>query len=220
MGLQSYIMYGLDIPQPNNFSRKEKVFTEKEDMNYSLDFDAIYQKSQIEFPNMIPWFIRPTTNGEGIVQVLGNVPGQAYERRSNKLVFDKQKQELLFKYNISDQNFGAKLYYVQESFHFGDFAGISLKILYFLLALSSGYLSLSGFIIYLERTRKLKSRLGKTISLKSQLSQWTIGIMSTIVIIGILSMKLGLGVPSLLVAMAFYGYLIAIIVKKLLPKAK
>ncbi|WP_339906021.1 PepSY-associated TM helix domain-containing protein [uncultured Cyclobacterium sp.] len=220
LGLQSYIMYGLDIPQPNNFSRKEKVFTEKEDMNYSLDFDAIYQKSQIEFPNMIPWFIRPTTNGEGIVQVLGNVPGQAYERRSNKLVFDKQKQELLFKYNISDQNFGAKLYYVQESFHFGDFAGISLKILYFLLALSSGYLSLSGFIIYLERTRKLKSRLGKTISLKSQLSQWTIGIMSTIVIIGILSMKLGLGVPSLLVAMAFYGYLIAIIVKKLLPKAK
>ncbi|MDO6435952.1 PepSY-associated TM helix domain-containing protein [Cyclobacterium sp. 1_MG-2023] len=220
LGLQSYIMYGLDISQPNNFSRNEKVFTEKEDMNYILDFDAIYQKSQLEFPNMIPWFIRPTTNGEGIVQVLGNVPGQAYERRSNKLVFDKQKQELLFKYNISDQNFGAKLYFVQESFHFGDFAGISLKILYCLLALSSGFLSLSGFIIYLERTRKSKSRLGKTIPLKSKLSRWTIGILGTIAGIAIMSIKLGLGIPSLLVAIAFYGFLIAIIIKKLLLKTK
>lgn len=220
LGLQAYLMYGLNIPQPNSFSRNDKVFTEIEDMYYPLDFDAIYQKSQLEFPNMIPWFIRPTTNGEGIVQVLGNVPGQAYERRSNKLVFDKQNKELLFKYNISDQNFGAKLYFVQESFHFGDFAGISLKILYCLLALSSGFLSLSGFIIYLERTRKSKSRLGKTIPLKTLLSRWAIGILSTIVIIGTLSMKVGLGVPSLLVAIAFYGFLIAIVFKKLLFKTK
>ena len=189
-------------------------------MNYSLDFDAIYQKSQIEFPNMIPWFIRPTTNGEGIVQVLGNVPGQAYERRSNKLVFDKQSQDLLFKYNISEQNVGAKLYFVQESFHFGDFAGISLKIVYFLLALSSGFLSLSGFIIYLERTRKSKSSLGKTIPLKSQISRWTIGILGTIVTIGILSMNFGLGIPALLVGIAFYGFFIVIIIKKLLSKFK
>ncbi|MBR9777792.1 MAG: PepSY domain-containing protein [Cytophagales bacterium] len=220
LGLQAYLMYGLNIPQPNSFSRNDKVFTEIEDMNYSLDFDAIYQKSQIEFPNMIPWFIRPTTNGEGIVQVLGNVPGQAYERRSNKLVFDKQSQDLLFKYNISEQNVGAKLYFVQESFHFGDFAGISLKIVYFLLALSSGFLSLSGFIIYLERTRKSKSSLGKTIPLKSQISRWTIGILGTIVTIGILSMNFGLGIPALLVGIAFYGFFIVIIIKKLLSKFK
>ena len=169
---------------------------------------------------MIPWFIRPTTNGEGIVQVLGNVPGQAYERRSNKLVFDKQSQDLLFKYNISEQNVGAKLYFVQESFHFGDFAGISLKIVYFLLALSSGFLSLSGFIIYLERTRKSKSSLGKTIPLKSQISRWTIGILGTIVTIGILSMNFGLGIPALLVGIAFYGFFIVIIIKKLLSKFK
>jgi uncharacterized iron-regulated membrane protein len=216
LGLQAYLMVVLNIDQPNNFTRSEKVLDARDDLNYKLDFDAIYEKSRIAFPNMIPWFIRPTTNGEGIVQVLGNVPGQAYERRSNKLVFDKQDHSLLFKYNIDDQDFGSKLYFVQESFHFGDFAGLPLKFLYCLLALSSGFLSLSGFIIYLERTRKSKSQMGEVIPLKPLLIKWTLGIFGTIIFIGIMSTQIGLGIPSILVGLAFYGFFIFIIIKKLI----
>ncbi|WP_339925225.1 PepSY-associated TM helix domain-containing protein [uncultured Cyclobacterium sp.] len=215
LGLQVYLMGGLKIEQPNSFTRSEKVLTAEDDLSYNLDFDAIYEKSRIAFPNMIPWFIRPTTNGEGIVQVLGNVPGQAYERRSNKLVFDKQDHSLLFKYNIDDQDYGAKFYFVQESFHFGDFAGLPLKIIYCLLALSSGFLSLSGFIIYLERAKKSKSQLAELQPLKSLLLKWTLGILGVIFLIGLMSTQIGLGIPSVLVGLAFYGFTIGYIIKKI-----
>ncbi|MGO3164539.1 MAG: PepSY domain-containing protein, partial [Sphingobacteriaceae bacterium] len=45
-------------------------------------------------------------------------------------------------------------YYVQEALHFGNFGGIGLKILYAFLGLTSGFLSISGFVVFLYRKNK------------------------------------------------------------------
>ncbi|GAB3650759.1 PepSY-associated TM helix domain-containing protein [Echinicola sediminis] len=214
LGLQSYLMEGLDIKMPNEFIRSEKPLTKEEDTHYALDYDAIVSKTKEEFPELQPWYIRPTTTGEGLVHVYGNVAGQVYERRSNKLVFDKADYSIEHRYNISDQDFSAKLYYVQEALHFGDYAGLPIKLFYCILALSSGFLSLSGFIIYLERIKKQRQK-EDALALKPLLLRWTAGMMAFIVLIGILSLRYGIGIPSLIVTTATYGFLLIVILRKL-----
>jgi len=215
LGLQSYLMKGLDITMPNQFVREQKVYSKDQDTHFPLDYDAILTKTQSAFPELQPWYIRPSTNGEGLVHVYGNVQGQVYERRSNKLVFDKAGYGIEHQYNISDQGFGAKLYYVQEALHFGDFAGLSMKLLYCLLALSSGFLSLSGFIIYLERIKKQRQKTA-ALPLKPLLLRWTFGMLLFIGIMAVLSMRFGIGIPSLFVSTATYGFLLLLLTRKLI----
>ncbi|QDH78693.1 PepSY domain-containing protein [Echinicola soli] len=213
LGLQVYLMQGFDMKQPNGFVRNEKVFTADQDANYALDYEAVLETTGKEFPALKVWNIRPTTNGEGIIQVLGNVQGQAYERRSNKLFLDKKDFSVQRKYNISDQGFGDKLYYVQESFHFGDFGGLPLKLLYCVLALGSAFLSLSGFIIFLERTKKARSQRSDYVPLRPLLIRWGGGMAAFIIVVAILSTNFGIAVPSLLVTTGIYGFFLYLIIK-------
>ncbi|GGF34691.1 PepSY-associated TM helix domain-containing protein [Echinicola rosea] len=213
LGLQVYLMQAVGMDQPNGFVRKEKPFTVEEDTNYALDYEEVLETTRKEFPALQVWNIRPTTNGEGIIQVLGNVQGQAYERRSNKLFLDKKDFSVHRKYNISEQGLGEKLYYVQESFHFGDFGGLPLKLLYCVLAIGSSFLSLSGFIIFLERTKKKRSQKPSYVPLKPLLLRWGAGMAVFIIIVAILSTNFGIAVPSLLVTTGIYGFFIYLIIK-------
>ncbi|WP_200975070.1 PepSY domain-containing protein [Echinicola sp. 20G] len=215
LGLQVYLMDAFDMNIPSQYVRENKPLGKEQDTAFALDFDKAYSTSKSVFPEMTPWIIRPTTNGEGLIHIYGDISGQTYERRSNKLVLDKFSYATEQKYNISDQDFGAKLYYVQEAFHFGDFAGLPLKVLYCILAFSSGFLSLSGFIIYLERIKKKREKKENQTPLKPLLVKWTVGMLAFIVIIAVLSTNFGIGVPSLLVTISIYGFLLFMILKGL-----
>lgn len=107
-----------------------------------------------EFPDLKPRDIIPSTNGSGTIMVRGNIAGLVYERGINTLVLTKVGYTPLFKYDIRQQPFSHKLYFVQEALHFGDFGGLLLKVLYTFLGLVSGFLSTSGFIVYLYRRKK------------------------------------------------------------------
>ncbi|UCS94645.1 PepSY domain-containing protein [Echinicola marina] len=213
LGLQAYLMQAADMELPNSYIRHEKPLSKADDTVFPLDYDLIMNRIQEEFPEMQPWNIRPTTNGEALIHIYGNVKGQTYERRTNKLVLDKADYRQLHRYNISEQDFGDKLFFVQESFHFGDFAGLPLKLLYCFLALCSAYLSLSGFIIYLERTKKQKASNPQPIS--TTLTKWSLGMLSFLVVTAILSMHYGIGIPSLIVTSLVYGSLLIFIIKSL-----
>ncbi|MDN3668087.1 PepSY-associated TM helix domain-containing protein [Echinicola jeungdonensis] len=220
LGLQPYLMDIFQMERPNQFTRQEKVFSPKKDKNFPLDYEAVLRTTKSNFPQMIPWFIRPSTNGEGVVQILGDVPGQAYERRSNKLVLDKKNRNTLHHYRVNKQGFGDQLFYVQEALHFGDFGGIPVKLLYCILAIASGFLSLSGFIIYLERTKKARQKSGSIDPLKKIITKWSLGIIAFCVVIGFLSIRYGIRIPSILVSTTFYGVLLFLLLKSFLQRIK
>jgi uncharacterized iron-regulated membrane protein len=73
-----------------------------------------------------------------------------------KLILDKTDYSMKFRYNIHKQSFGHKLFFVQEALHFGDFAGMPMKIIYALFGLTTGFLSISGYYIYLKRNKRPK----------------------------------------------------------------
>jgi uncharacterized iron-regulated membrane protein len=215
LGLQSQLQKVFSIERPNIYKRTEKPLTPTEDLAMTSNFDRALEKSSSIFPQLIPKTVRPSRDGARTIEIVGDVPGQAYERLSNKLVLDKGDLSPLLKYNISKDNFGGKLFFVQESFHFGDFGGIWLKILYAFLALTSGFLALSGFIIYLKRTEKKRTEKPSFIELRPLLYRWVFGIVAFCMVVGVMSVIWGIGVPSVVVIILFYGLLTFLLLKAL-----
>ena len=220
LGLQAYLQRWLNIERPNTFKIVEKPYSKEEDIAIKLDFDSIYLASRAHFPQLIPNLIRPSTNGDGVVELLGDVPRQVYERNSNRLLLSKSDYQPVFIYNISQDNVGAKLFYVQESLHFGDYGGLALKLLYCVLSLTSGFLAISGFVVYLERTKKKRSTRPGFVELRPMLIRWTGGIIGACVFIAILSLIWGVGIPTLVVIVSFYGFILLILVKAIFSLIK
>ena len=213
LGLQGYLQKWLSIERPNTYAIAEKPLDAEQDIQYVFNYDSVCIATTNNFPQLIPLHIRPSTNGDRTVTVLGNVPGQVYERSNNKLVLDKLDYRMLFKYNINQGNFGDKVFYVQEALHFGDFGGITLKVLYSFLGITSGFLSITGFVVYLERTRKKRQVKAGFIALRPMLWRWGGSIIAFCVIMGVMSMIWGIGVPSLLVIITFYGAMLFLLLR-------
>jgi uncharacterized iron-regulated membrane protein len=155
LGLQPWLMRWLDIATPNPY-KATIVMEPTIDRAATVDWEGLLNAAQKEFPELQPLYITPSTNGSGTVIIRGNIPGTIYERGINTLVLSKTDHTVVFKYDIRRQPFGHKFYYVQEALHFGDFGGLMLKALYALLGLTSGFLSISGFVIFLCRRKKKK----------------------------------------------------------------
>jgi len=150
LGLQGPLMDWFNIERPNIYHREE-VISAEEDYATAIDLEAVSQRAEQYFPEMIPTMYKPSKNGQRIVEIFGNIPGFVYESDMQKLILDKADYSMKFRYNIHKQSFGDKLFFIQEALHFGDFAGIPMKILYALFGLTTGFLSISGYYIYLKR---------------------------------------------------------------------
>jgi uncharacterized iron-regulated membrane protein len=153
LGLQPWLMRWFDIKTPNAY-QASVVMEPEADKAISVDWAEAFAAIRREFPELTPSDIVPSSNGSGTITVRGNIEGLVYERNINTLVLSKVTYRPLFKYDIRQKPFSHKLYFVQEALHFGDFGGLLLKVVYAFLGLASGFLSISGFVVYLCRRKK------------------------------------------------------------------
>ena len=158
LGLQPWLMRAFDIKTPNAY--KATVIMEPEvDKALQVDWGEVFATVEKEFPELKPSDIALSGNGSATISVRGNIAGLVYERNINTLVLSKTGYIPQFKYDVRQQPFSHKLYFVQEALHFGDFGGLLLKIIYAILGLVSGFLSVSGFVIYLYRQKKKRAEI-------------------------------------------------------------
>lgn len=153
LGLQPWLIRWFDIKAPNTY-KAEVVMKPEADKALTIDWTEVFAAVRKEFPDLNARDIITSANGSGTIMVRGNIAGLVYERDINMLVLSKAGYAPLFKYDIRQQPFSHKLYFVQEALHFGDFGGLLLKVLYTFLGLVSGFLSISGFVVYLCRRKK------------------------------------------------------------------
>lgn len=153
LGLQPWLMRWFDIKTPNAYDAP--VIMEAEaDKALEIDWDEALAAVRKGFPELTPRYIVPSANGSGTIVMRGSIAGTVYERDINMLVISKEGYAPLFKYDVRQKPFSHKLYFVQEALHFGDFGGLVLKVIYAVLGLVSGFLSISGFVVYLCRRKK------------------------------------------------------------------
>lgn len=170
LGLQPVLIKAFDIKAPNDYSRNEKITSPKLDIAESYDYWKSVEIAKSIIPEFTVTQVIPSKNGTSTLEIKGNAGHLPFEPHISKVVLDKTTLDVLHSYDIRQQAFADKFYYMQEGLHFGRFGGIFLKIAYSLLGLTSGILSITGFFIYLIRKKKTseeKERVKKTIFLYS-----------------------------------------------------
>ncbi len=207
LGLQPKLMSWFNMKVPNNF-KPEKVISPEEDKKLDVRWEDVLLAAKREFPDMEPAGIRASEDGTATVSLYGSIAGKAYERSANVLILSKTDLKTIWKYDIRQQPFTHKFYFVQEALHFGDFGGLGLKLLYAVLGLTSGFLSISGFVIYLYRKDKKKIR--KYSPLKTTFIYCT-GIVLILVILALVSLFSGYSKAAFAAAIIVNGTLIGFV---------
>lgn len=204
LGLQGYLQPVIVGSRPGVYKVAEKPISSEEDAALSIDFEEVYTKTRTAFPELIPHMMRPSSDGSRKVTVYGTVPRTAFERHTFTITFDKSTSQELHRYDIRKASLSDKLFYIQESLHFGDFGGFVLKLLYAFFGTTSGFLALSGFIVYLQRTERERKERPKFVELKPLLLRWTLGITGYMGLLLVLHLAFGIVVPAILTVSLLY----------------
>ncbi|WP_293775606.1 PepSY-associated TM helix domain-containing protein [uncultured Oxalicibacterium sp.] len=121
----------------------------------AVSINALLQQAQQDMPGLQPNRIalRDTGKPNASVILLGPVDDLWFSNARVTYQGGKLKEK-----NDPRQNgFWSQFNGLMEPLHFGDYGGIVMKWLYFLIGLSPALLSLSGTLLWMER-RKLKQR--------------------------------------------------------------
>lgn len=216
LGLQGWLQPALMGDRPGTFKRSDKPIPAAQDVDYEVDYDRVVARSHELFPEMVVHSLRLSHDGSRTVRVAGDVPGTAYERHSFSLTLDKETLAELHRYDIRDAPAAQRLFYVQESLHFGDYGGTGLKLLYVLFGLSSAALSLAGFVIYLERTSRKRKQSSRPVSSGRLAGRWTVRIAAVLCLLAVLHLSFGVVPPAVLVVVVFHGTWVTLGVRALL----
>ena len=218
LGLQPKLMQWFDIKAPNDHDFP-KLMKPKADAATLVHWDEVFRVLRKEFPDLKPGYLRASEDGTSTIEVHGSIDGQIYEKNINALVLAKTSYKPLFKCDVRTMSFSQRFYSVQEALHFGDYGGLGLKIVYTVLGLTSAFLSISGFVVYLYRTDKKQQR---------RMSPWKttfvycLLILIVLVVIALISMFIGYrqasAVAAWLVNGSLFGYIIYVIVVTMLKK--
>lgn len=181
LGLQPKLMTWMDMKVPNHFQRSVNPLEAPQDHVLNFDLNGLMDKLRNEFPDFRPVMIIPSSNGANTIEVRGDYVGTLYEPHIHKIVLDKSDLETLFVYDGRKQIFWHKLYFIQEGLHFGRYAGLGTKILYFILGLTSGFLSITGFIIHLKRK---ESKTASTSTVIKKVFVYSVSILVFLIMMG------------------------------------
>jgi uncharacterized iron-regulated membrane protein len=205
LGLQPWLMRWMSITNPNAYEAPV-VMEPKADKALTVDWTEVLTATRREFPDLTPRYIVPSTDGSGSIMVRGDIAGQVYERNINTLVLSKTGYKAIYKYDVRQQPFSHKFYFLQEALHFGDFGGLLLKVVYAFLGLGSGFLSISGFVIYLYRRKKKRPSISP---LKLTFVYTTVALLF-LVVIALISLFIGYTQAATLAAYIINGILIVL----------
>ncbi|MEX2593842.1 MAG: PepSY-associated TM helix domain-containing protein [Anditalea sp.] len=204
LGLQPKLMDWFNMEVPNKFVAERMVMDREEDAFFPVEINGAIAKSKEAIQGFVPKRIRLSSDGSGTVTVLGDVAGGVFERAANKVVMDKVSLKPLYIYDARNQSFGDKLYYVQEALHFGQFGGMWLKILYAVLGLTTGFLSITGFLIYLKRKEAKAANSYKT---EKVVFAYCMGGLLFFVLTGLFTVTVGYSITSNVITFSVYIFL-------------
>ena len=118
--------------------------------------DAFVDKARALVPDAQPSAILLNHARAGIVRVdLWPATGHLVREMSSYVTFDARSAEPIEIYDATKSAAGVRLYYAMEPLHFGRLGGaLWVKLLWGLMGLTGGFLSMTGFAIYVLRKRK------------------------------------------------------------------
>ncbi|WP_349314835.1 PepSY-associated TM helix domain-containing protein [Chitinophaga sp. MM2321] len=147
------IMLQLKVLDARKTTPKEYV-----EVPVKVDYDQLLAKAEAQIPGFRVMGIRPPKKAGDPIRFLGHAHEAAiWGTYSSSVNFDAGTGLVKKTVNFSQAAFGDKFAACIAPLHFGNYGGIALKILYSLLALTPGILSVSGFLIWYRRKFIIKT---------------------------------------------------------------
>lgn len=109
-----------------------------------------------KYPDFSIHFIRVPANSN-VVQLMGKFENDPfyYGKYNSRFNYDGASGELLKSEKLKDQTLWKKWQGLTHPLHFGNYGGLPIKIIYCLLGLTPGLLSLTGFLLWLKRRKNV-----------------------------------------------------------------
>lgn len=123
---------------------------------FSGDYEPLLMKAQVSIPGFKIMGVRPPKKAGDPIRILGHARESAFFGEYSSSVFINADGTVKKTVNFSKASFGDKFNACIAPLHFGNYGGILLKIIYSLLALTPGVLSVSGFLIWYRRKYIIK----------------------------------------------------------------
>ncbi|MFD3001987.1 PepSY-associated TM helix domain-containing protein [Pontibacter toksunensis] len=125
--------------------------------------DAAMATINTTYPGFEISYLRFPVNNEGQLQLLGRLKADPsyYGRFYSRVPVNYETGELGEPFFLRDQPWLDRFLTVLHPIHFGDFAGLPVKLLYAFFGLMPGVLAISGFFIWRLRGKKEYKRVPK-----------------------------------------------------------
>lgn len=119
--------------------------------------DSLFQRSLVQMPDLTPQYVYLPTQPSKKFFVRGAVKGEApIWAGSNSIYFNPQTGELISINRIAEENLWNKIESTFYSLHIGSYGGVTIKIIYIIVGLTPGFLSITGFLLWRRRRKRHK----------------------------------------------------------------
>jgi uncharacterized iron-regulated membrane protein len=120
----------------------------------SLSLDSLVARGTRALPGLVPRSINLPARPGGAIVLYGSVPGSPLlSPYGNWVAFDALTGAVSEVYDVRRQSPEARLDSALGTLHFGYYGGIPVKVLYALLGLAPGFLSVTGALLWWRRKR-------------------------------------------------------------------
>lgn len=136
--------------------------------NDELSLDALITEAQSEIPGFQPTYLSMPWEPGVNFAFYGDVPTRNFllSQYSSIASFDPQSGEHLGSLDIREASVGAKVVDSYRRLHFGDFAGLTSRIIWVVLGLAPVLLAITGLTLWAKRRKlRLRSRANRNATL-------------------------------------------------------
>ncbi|WP_298353101.1 PepSY domain-containing protein [Runella sp.] len=123
-----------------------------------VSLDSLYAQALQKIPDLTPTYVYLPTQPERTFNIRGIRKGQnPLFEGGNSVQFDGQTGQFVSQTTFEDLSFWQQVQATFYPLHIGNFGGIALKILYIIIGLTPGLLSVTGFLLWRRRKTKVSS---------------------------------------------------------------
>lgn len=119
----------------------------------TVPLSAALRTAESAFESFVPKYIQMPAANRPYYEISGNPPARPTAAGSSWVIVHAATGEPLQFHDARAARPVTRLYTWMEPLHFGDFAGVWLKIAYCLLGVTSGFLAVSGFVLWMLKRR-------------------------------------------------------------------
>jgi uncharacterized iron-regulated membrane protein len=124
---------------------------------FSGTYEPLLAKATQAIPDFKPVGLRPPRKAGDPIRILGHAREASFFGEYSSYVFIQENGNIKKAVDFSNASFGDRFNASISPLHFGNYGGMLLKIIYSLLALTPGVLSVSGFLIWYRRKFIIKT---------------------------------------------------------------